>query len=564
MSVQSKIEFAHVGIGDALKRNRLAVPLNQREYSWEEKQISDLFQDLSGAINDNKPDYFLGTIVLTRAPNGKLEVVDGQQRLATCTVLLAAIRDYFFELNDEMLVQHMEGFLFTIDPMARERLPLLSLNVDDNEFFHHRVVLRPNDRFRKKARATKDSHKRIELAATLAANHITDLVKPLKGENRISMLNTWSSFIQTSAEIILLTAPDDVNAFVMFETLNDRGLRTTQADLLKNYLFATSNERISEAQSKWSTMRGTLESLGDDVTLTYLRHHTISQFGYTTERQVLETIRGRIKNKIRAIDFLGSLAEAAVDYVAIQTPEHAKWNKYSPSVRGQIRTLGILPATPLRPLMLAVARSFSTKNTAAAFRMFVAWSVRFLIGGGLRSGAVEKACAERSKDITDGKVSTAQQLATAMISVLPSDSSFEAAFATARVSSAKLARYYLRALELKRKGMAEPELVPNDDVVINLEHVLPESPTAGWPEFDTETIPAYYKRIGNMALMKATDNVIVGNSRFPAKKPHYKASAFLLTQAIATYSKWGPEAIDDRQRELAALAAKTWPIGLAE
>ena len=82
----STIEFEHVGIGTALSRNRLSVPPNQREYSWEEEHVQDLFHDLAGAIDSNKPSYFLGTIVLTRGPGGTFEVADGQQRLATTTI----------------------------------------------------------------------------------------------------------------------------------------------------------------------------------------------------------------------------------------------------------------------------------------------------------------------------------------------------------------------------------------------------------------------------------------------------------------------------------------------
>ncbi len=560
MTTHGKIEFSHVGIGEALKRNRLAVPLNQREYSWGERQVTDLYQDLTSVINDNKPAYFLGTIVLTRPNDNRLEVVDGQQRLATITILLGAIRDYLFGLSDEMLVTHLETFLFTIDPDARETVPFLSLNVDDNEYFHHRVLLKPNDKLRKKVKATKDSHHLINDAAELAASHIADIVKPLKSDNRIHMLNTWVKFVQERAEIIVLTAPDDVNAFVMFETLNDRGLRTTQADLLKNYLFAASDDRINEAQTKWSAMRGTLEALGDDVTLTYLRHHTISRFGYTTERLVLQTIRDKVKSKIKAVEYIGSLAEAALDYVAIKSPEHPKWNSYGPRMRGYIRTLGILPVKPLRPLMLSTAGYFSPKETEAAFLMFVAWSVRCLITGAHRSGSTEKALAERSKEVAGGKITKASDLAKAMISVLPQDVVFESAFSTARVTNAKLARYYLRSLELKKKGQKEPETVPNEDIVINLEHILPENPSDTWENFDTETIPAYGKRLGNTALLKASANTKGGNKSFEEKAKYYKESTFLLTKGIAKNSSWGPDQIDQRQRELAKLAVETWPL----
>jgi hypothetical protein len=357
----------------------------------------------------------------------------------------------------------------------------------------------------------------------------------------------------------------------MFETLNDRGLWITQADLVKNYLFAESDNRIKEAQQRWSSMRGTLEATGEDITLTYLRHLVISRYGYTRERDVLERIRAEAKGRVQAIDFLDNLAESASAYVAIQTAEHAKWNQnpkdtrgqgnmFSPSIRGHIRTLGMLRVTVLRPLMLAVANQFSKTNIEETFRMFVCWSVRLLVAGGGRSGSVEQSCAERAKDVSTGHIKTAKDLAKAMTNIIPTDAAFEASFAIARVSQNYLARYYLRALELKRKGHQEPEWIPNDDIVINLEHVIPENPDSSWKSLDSETVPAYHKRIGNLVLLQASKNVAAGNSSFAGKKKLYAQSTFKLTADIASKSGWGPQEIDKRQKTLAALAVKTWPI----
>ena len=84
------------GIGHALADRYLSVPAYQRSYAWEEKQITDLFADIANAIAKGKQEYFLGSIVVIDKENGQ-EVVDGQQRLATISILLSAIRDYFLQ-----------------------------------------------------------------------------------------------------------------------------------------------------------------------------------------------------------------------------------------------------------------------------------------------------------------------------------------------------------------------------------------------------------------------------------------------------------------------------------
>jgi uncharacterized protein with ParB-like and HNH nuclease domain len=87
----------------------------------------------------------------------------------------------------------------------------------------------------------------------------------------------------------------------MFETLNDRGLRTNQADLVKNYLFQQSDNRITEAQQKWTRMRSTLESLEEEgIIVTFLRQAMIAIRGHLRENDVYEASRKRPKDhKVR-------------------------------------------------------------------------------------------------------------------------------------------------------------------------------------------------------------------------------------------------------------------------
>ena|ERR1700693_2137755 len=80
---QTQIGFDQLGLGGVLRQYQLEVPPNQREYAWTEREVVTLFQDFAVAISDEDEAYFLGTIVTIPRPNGKLEVVDGQQRLAT-------------------------------------------------------------------------------------------------------------------------------------------------------------------------------------------------------------------------------------------------------------------------------------------------------------------------------------------------------------------------------------------------------------------------------------------------------------------------------------------------
>lgn len=369
-------------------------------------------------------------------------------------------------------------------------------------------------------------------------------------------------FIKDGATVIILRVPDTLNAFVMFETLNDRGLKASQADLLKNHLLylAGPSDR-TQGQQRWARMLGVLDSLGQgDMTVTYIHHLLITKYGPTKEREVFSRVKSTVNSQARALEFLDELAESATHYAALFNSDHKKWNEYGTSTRKHINTINThLRVLQIRPLMFAVAKHFSVKEAQLAFRLFVFWSVRFLIVGG-RGGLLDRNYSVAAFQVGTGKITTAAQLTSLLSDIIPSDALFETAFAEARVSKGFLARYYLRALEMQRKGQTEPELVPSEDEnVVNVEHVLPEHPDGNYPNVDPKDAAANHNRIGNMVILQARNNSIIGNSAFDVKKPILLDSPFILTSEVALFTQWGVAEIEHRQQKLAKLAVKTWP-----
>jgi Protein of unknown function (DUF1524) len=125
----------------------------------------------------------------------------------------------------------------------------------------------------------------------------------------------------------------------------------------------------------------------------------------------------------------------------------------------------------------------------------------------------------------------------------------------------RIARYYLRAIELRRAGEPNPELggIIEDTSTYNLEPVIPLRPSTQWNLSD-EAIQAYSKRLGNMTLLDPTANVDLDNKTFAEKRPIYKASPLLITKEIAGFSKWGPDEVEKRQDALATDALPIWKI----
>ena len=170
----------------------------------------------------------------------------------------------------------------------------------------------------------------------------------------------------------------------------------------------------------------------------------------------------------------------------------------------------------------------------------------------------------RAKDVGTKRTTKARELRDTMREYVPLDAAFEEAFATARVSRAHLARYYLRAIDKTIRADPQPEFVANEDAdQITLEHVLPLNPGPEW-EVDEETAQAAQRFLGNMVLLRANQNTELGNTSFDQKRKIYEESSYAVTNQIASYPRWTMEEIRKRQAELAKTAVKTWSQNFTE
>lgn len=557
-SADTDIRFSQLGIGSVLKEHLLVVPPNQREYSWTIREIRTLFQDLARAVGDEDKSYFLGTVITIPKRGGILEVSDGQQRLATTAILLSAIRDYLFG-KDQLLVDAIQyEFLTGIQRGGRARVPKLRLNVDDNEYFRARLTKEGAT-----PPATKPSHKLLAAAFDEAAQRVRDIVSGFHERDHGDQLNRWIDFIQWKAVVGLLEVQDENSAYRMFETLNDRGLRISQADLVKNYLFGRAGSRQTEVQQKWAFMRGTLETMEEeDITITFLRHALVTMRGLVRQSQVYEAVQDQAKAPQQAVAFSGHLEALAATYVAIDSADHERWNGYSDATRRAIEVLNLFGIVPMRPLILAIAHKFTDRQEIErALRACVSACVRLMIVGGTRTGVTEEGMADAAHKVSKGDIGDSDGIAAHLRTIVPNDERFRLVFETATVSNAGLARYYLRSLEMAAKGEAEPWHIPNDDRnIINLEHILPVKPEDNWPQFSDELGKVMYRRVGNLALLRVSENSGLKSLGFEEKRGVYARSPYLLTQQIAEAPEWTAETITDRQKTLASYALKAWPF----
>ncbi len=545
-----QIDIKEDGIGHLLLDNFLKVPIYQRSYTWEKSHVEDLFSDIKASYDD---EYFIGTLVVCRKGD-YLELIDGQQRLATISLFFAAVRNLFRNNSDvegETLIE--EKYLFTKELRSREKKLKLILNSSDNDFYFKKVIEGQN------IGPTRESHERILEAYKIAEKFVMNEFEA-NNKNKEHIYNLID-FLKDKVKIIVVSVSDPSNAYTIFETLNDRGLTLSQTDLIKNYLFNKSDDRVDEAQVKWSRFTGAVEAAeNEDEILQYIRYNWSSKQGFTREKYLFRSIKNKIKDKNNSITLLTNLDEDSQKYLAILNPYHTLWKEYSTNCSDYISALKELRLTQNRPLLLAVLKRFELPEVEKALKIIVSWSVRNLITDAIGAGTLEQEFSNQAKLINEGKIQNSKQLKESIMRVVPTDEQFKKSFEIATVSKSYIARYYLSEIEKSYRPTNELGPLQNPEK-INLEHILPQTPDVHkWPQFDKDTHATYYKRIGNMTLMDKKMNSDQKNGPFSEKKKVYVNSEIIITKNLSKMEEWLHKSIEDRQKEFASKAVNIWGL----
>ena len=509
--------------------------------------------------------YFLGTIVLSNegVEESRKAVLDGQQRLATTSILMAAIRDQFESRSESADANSIQDdYVGKWDREAGELKPRIVLNTDDREFFRQAILNRDVD-----FQATSRSQERIREAYSSLASHVQQFADDAGARWKEELLGLVK-YVDERVQVIAITVADESDAFLIFETLNDRGADLTIADLLKNYLFSRSGNRLDEVRDSWMRTLSNLDipKVGNARFTLFARHFMSMRHGVVRERELYSRIKNEANDPTSTVELATQLDRLSRLYYALLTSDSDVWSDYPDNVRQSAEVIVELNLERYRPLLLAALSKFSSSEVQRLVKAIVSWSIRGLAGGRFNGGVAEAAFCTVAKEIAEGRITTADGVLadSRMDSLIPSDAEFERDFAEWRLSKGSLARYILRSLELEERGESEPELVVNSDVdQVNLEHVLPKSPRSNdWPQFAPDEQKLYVDRIGNLALLQKGPNGRIGNKAWIDKKTVLKASTLRLTSSIADYPDWSKETIIDRQAKFARKAIAVWPKSL--
>lgn len=539
------------------------VPLYQRNYSWDEEQYELFWEDISKTFEGDAREYFLGSIVINKGEGPGLVVIDGQQRIITTSVLISALRCHLLRLGHEGLGKQLEEkFLLSASDGRALPSPRIVLNKHDRVFYERHIVITSSMLELEQLRNDDSLQPSNRFMAQCFCFMYRRLGEFLSSGWSIERLNNAViSALNEKNFIIRLDVRDDYDAFMLFETLNDRGLELSEADLLKNHLFARAGAFLDDVQNAWDFVE---ENLHNERVLKMVRHHWLSSRGQIGKRGLYADIKSEVRGPLQALSYASELSQASEYYAALRDAKHHIWSTFpaeeQSALRDHIEAAGVLRSDQLFVVLLA-AIEVDPRNFVDLLKMMTCFTFRYTTICNMSSSRLTPVFINIAQHIREtGKVDVKSIFDLFLSKLYPSDSLFHSAFSRKTIRHNGLARYilgrlnsYLSPVQGGLTGTASP---PTD-----LEHILPKRFSQEWT-IQRKDFPGgperYVHRLGNLTLVTPELNQKLGNSSFDVKRAAFARDRLRITDMVVEAGRWTAEEIKRRQNWMAGLAIKIW------
>ncbi|EAH8640332.1 DUF262 domain-containing protein, partial [Campylobacter coli] len=345
-------------LNDLFSKDRTySVPKYQRNYSWDEDQWEDLWSDIEDLEKSNYP-HFMGSIVLQETKDVKnIDIIDGQQRLSTLSIFIAAVIVYIDDLvkkdkdkinNEKRKEIFNKKYLGYESSTTLKIVPKLTLNKTNNNFFTTYII---NQNIPDKP--TLADADKSNLLLHKAFDFFQKKIKEKFQEEDGKKIAEYVEMIGEQLKFIVIIVQNELDAYVLFQTLNARGAELTAADLLKNYflsLLKNDSEALEQANSIWEDINNKIstEKIPD-----FLRSVVNFQTDLVTKNRLFKEVRKNIKTSEEAFSFISKLHNLSSLYLALQNSNHNSWNEFSQKdAKYYINILELLRFKSSLPLLL--------------------------------------------------------------------------------------------------------------------------------------------------------------------------------------------------------------------
>ncbi|MCX6658802.1 MAG: DUF262 domain-containing HNH endonuclease family protein, partial [Candidatus Bathyarchaeota archaeon] len=535
----------------------LKIPRFQRPYSWDRENVSDFWQD---TIVAEDPDYFIGSFVVFKpsATANSLFIVDGQQRLTTITLLLAAIRNAFDREDEPSLALGVQNLIEKKDIDNSLRFVLESET--PYPYLQEYIQKRGEPELPASSGAEEDALKSgydfLSEQLSLALKAIEDdpslSDNRKKGAKKAKLTLIRDKILCLQLILIQLTNEDD--AYLIFETLNTRGKDLTVADLVKNHLTRSlkpKNKGVDVAREKWNKILELLDSSSQDIEVSRFLHHSwLTRHPYVPEKKLFKEIK-RIVTTKNAAKYLDDLLFDSQLYRALVEPDFGRCLPSETQINESLRAISLFRVVQSLPMLLAVLRAYKTKRltikqASSVVRSMENFHFQYSAVTAQRTGggtALMFSLAARQLGASKDKNQSAQVLKdfTAKLKKrLPTQREYEAAFAEIQYMEESSKQRPLVKYILSRLDQHSRKAIVVDYEKMTIEHISPQKPRSG------AVSSASIGCIGNLILVSQTLNDKLANKPFDRKKRIMKSAGIELDALLTNSTRWTPKEIKAR------------------
>jgi hypothetical protein len=559
------------------------IPPYQREYSWQKAQWEDLFQDLIEADGA----HFLGTIItlnqtIDQVDAGVLEVIDGQQRMTTLTLLLAAVYAVLKQHHDELdedtltdLTNLGRQLIRKGDGQPRVTPQIQGHNLDD----YHTVLAEAGLKvaFNQKPYFPL---RRIAKCFNYFRESISTLAETQGGDPVKAALRVREAVEQ--AILVKIEVASHADAFVLFESLNNRGMALTPVDLIKNHLLAESGRKgvmsVEAAFELWNEM---LTNLGDNSATheRFLRHYynafkaelpevpKVSVATRTNLIRIYETILAtNIATGIRRLIAASRIYGRVTCVTETDSP-----TKLDDSLRQLMRAQGA-PSYMLVMWLLSKQADLklSDSHLVSVVDRLTSFFVRRNLTGHPQTYTMPKLFMTIIQKISDDTDPGVVEIVTQeLLDVSSSDDEFRKRLeGPIYEENSDVARFILTTLSedtMTKETSKDLWAQEKGHFVWTIEHILPQGPNLpdawkdmlGGADAAAAAQEAYAHRLGNLTI--TAYNSTLGNKSFADKRDRTDSkgrfigyrNGLALNATLATKEAWTTADIETRTRQLA-------------
>jgi uncharacterized protein with ParB-like and HNH nuclease domain len=563
-----KIEANDKQVQDIFSLGYFKIPRFQRPYSWMDEEVINFWEDV--VIRDDG-HYFIGSMVVYQTEKPYYGIVDGQQRLTTITLMLAAIRNAFLDYGDENLARGVHQYIekANIDNVneyiikSETSFPYLQDHIQSFKKADIQCMVGNEEQNLKSAFELINK----KLYSIIPKFDKNDSINDLFQERKYQVLETLKSIRNKvlSLKLVFIQLDNEEDAYLIFETLNTRGKDLTTPDLVKNLLLQklrASNVTLDSYKVMWD---GILEKFDDNgldknIVESFLYHHWLSKYGDTTQKQLFGEIKKYIdsssknesenKSQLLLLEF----QKNSDYYVSIVSPDSHQWSpEEKNSIQKSLKALRLFNVKQQTSMILSLIRAYrENKMTLRALRKLL-WKIECFhfifnaITSQRSSGSIaplySKFAQELSSTDNSDKIQSINiNLLRKLKEKLPDFDEFEVNFMDLIYTKNKQRDKKIIQYILEKLMGVNINGLPVDYNSASIEHLLPQS----------KGDEAIVGNIGNLILVdKITNGEKLKDLDFIKKIEVLKDTKYPIDSCLLSTTQWTEKEIKERGKSMA-------------